>query len=116
MRISNMAIHFQQYLRVASLYNYYDPIEAYSKLYEGIQSSALVYESPKRDPPGVCDLVVLVQGPDKGRIGILNDVVVKLDKYSQSSGIRPIKVVPKLWAGKRLGEQEPDAAFLIPRS
>lgn len=121
---SNMAIHFDRFLRVGSLYDYYDPIEDYSKLYEGIPSSALVYKSPKRDPPGVRDLVVMVQGPDKGRIGILigilndgsNDVVVKLDKYSQSSGIRPIKVVPKLWAGKRLGEQEPDAAFLIPRS
>ena len=39
--------------------------------------------------------------------------VVKLERYR---GMREIRVVPRSWAAKRLGEQDPDDVFLIPRS
>ena len=38
---------------------------------------------------------------------------VKLDRYR---GIREIRVVNRSWAGKRLGEQDPDDVFLIPQT
>ena len=41
-----------------------------------------------------------------------NTCVVKLDKFR---GMREIRVVPRTWAAKRLGEQDPDDVFLIPR-
>lgn len=40
---------------------------------------------------------------------------MKLDRSRSKSGIREIRVVPRLWAAKRLGEQDPDDVFLIPR-
>lgn len=88
-----MSLHFDRYLHAGGLYPYYD-------------SSVLV----------------LCKGPDKGKTGILigiypptesaNDCIVKLDEYR---GMREILVVPRSWAAKRLGEQAPDAVFLIPR-
>ena len=45
--------------------------------------------------------------------GNANDnTVVKLDRVR---GMREIRVVPRAWAAKRLGEQDPDDVFLIPR-
>ena len=61
-----------------------------------------------------------VKGPDTGKTGIVigiypddtNQFVVKLDRIR---GMREIRVVPRNWAAKRLGVQDPDEAFLIPR-
>jgi hypothetical protein len=41
-----------------------------------------------------------------------NRSVVKLDRYK---GMREIRVVANSWVAKRLGEQDPDDVFLIPR-
>jgi len=41
-----------------------------------------------------------------------NNCVVKLDRFR---GLREIRVVSRDWVGKRLGEQDPDDVFLIPR-
>ena len=119
---ADMSLHFDRYLRTGGLYTYYDngiDDDIYSK---GTSESALVYSDPVKDPAEVCDLVVLCKGPDKGKTGILigiypdtdttNDCVVKLDEYR---GMREILVVPRTWAAKRLGEQSPDAVFMIPR-
>mmetsp|Transcript_28593 Transcript_28593/g.42281 ORF Transcript_28593/g.42281 Transcript_28593/m.42281 type:complete len:356 (-) Transcript_28593:382-1449(-) len=120
---SDMALHFDRYLNVGNLYTYQDDIIDREALYKGIEDSALVFADPKKDPPAVRDLIVLTKGPDKGRTGILiaiyndgsDNVVAKLDKYRSTSFIREIRVVPKLWAAKRIGEQDPDEVFLIPR-
>ena len=70
--------------------------------------------------PLVRDLVVLIKGPEKGKTGIVigkyadgsNKSVVKLDRFK---GMREIRVVNNDWVAKRLGEQDPDDVFLIPR-
>lgn len=118
---ADMSLHLDRYLRVGGLYTYYDSVVDNEVLFKGY-NDALVYSDPVKDPAEVRDLVVLCRGPDKGKTGILigvyppteksSNCVVKLDKYR---GMREIRVVPRSWAAKRLGEQAPDAVFLIPR-
>lgn len=152
---SDMSLHFDRYLHVGGLYTYYDDLVSTEPYFKGITDDALIYSDPVKDPAEVRDLIVLCQGPDKGKTGIVigiypdgrNYCVVKLDRIkvrftltciggrvSQglsilfcswravvvvslliSQGMREIKVVPRLWAAKRLGEQDPDDVFLIPR-
>lgn len=95
---SNMAIHFDRYLKAGNLYTYVDPLVSTEPLFEKV-SDALVYSNPKTDPPEIRDLVILCQGPDKGKTGIVigifpdtKNVVVKLDRFSKTSPIREIKV------------------------
>jgi hypothetical protein len=115
-----MALHFDRYLHVGGLYTYYDDSVSMEPFFNGISEDSLVYDDPKKHPSEVRDLIVLVKGPDKGKTGIVigvypdgsNNCVVKLDKFK---GMREIRVVSRLWAAKRLGEQDPDAVFLIPR-
>mmetsp|Transcript_3655 Transcript_3655/g.7093 ORF Transcript_3655/g.7093 Transcript_3655/m.7093 type:complete len:202 (+) Transcript_3655:584-1189(+) len=117
---ADMSLHFDRYMQVGGLYTYYDDIVSNEKYFKGIKPSSLVYSDPRKDPPDVRDLIILVKGPDMGRTGIMigkysdgsNNVSVKLDRFK---GMRPIRVVPKAWAAKRLGEQDPDDVFLIPR-
>ena len=117
---ADMSLHFDRYLRTGGLYPYYDSSvenEAFSKG----NNDALVYSDPVKDPAEIRDLVVVCKGPDKGRTGILigikpptesdDNCIIKLDEYR---GMREILVVPRAWAAKRLGEQAPDAVFLIP--
>lgn len=121
---SEMALHYDRYLHTGDLYTYDDPLISTEPLYQGFKDTELVYADPKKDPAEVRDLIVLVKGPDKGKTGIVigiyrdgsNSCVVKLDKYRSKYGIREIRVVPTVWVGKRLGEQDPDEVFLIPRN
>jgi hypothetical protein len=121
-----MSLHLDRYLRVGGLYTYYDSVID-NELFFRDYDDALVYSDPVKDPAEVRDLVVLCKGPDKGKTGIViglypkndaddnnvtSDCVVKLDRYR---GMREIRVVPRSWAAKRLGEQDPDDVFLIPR-
>jgi hypothetical protein len=116
-----MSLHLDRFLRVGGLYTYYDSVVDNEALYKEY-NDALVYSDPVKDPAEIRDLVVLCHGPDKGKTGILigvlpqteksHNCVVKLDRYR---GMREIRVVPRSWAAKRLGEQAPDDVFLIPR-
>ncbi len=116
---ADMSLHFDRYLRVGGLYTYYDSVIDNEPLFQEY-NDALVYSDPIKDPAEVRDLIVLCKGPDKGKTGIViglypegaNNCVVKLDKFR---GMREIRVVPRAWAAKRLGEQDPDDVFLIPR-
>lgn len=117
---SEMSLHFDRYLRVGGLYTYYDDMVSTEPYYRGFADDTLVYANPKKDPPLVRDLVILIKGPDKGKTGILigmyqdgsNRSVIKLDRYK---GMREIRVVSNSWVAKRLGEQDPDDVFLIQR-
>ena len=117
---SDMSLHFDRYLRVGGLYTFYDDNVTLEPYYAGNENS-LVYADPKKDPALVRDLIVLIQGPEKGKTGIViglymdgsDACAVKLDR---TKGIREIRVVPRSWAAKRLGEQDPDDVFLLPRS
>lgn len=117
---AEMSLHLDRYLRVGGLYTYYDDVVSLEPFYKNIKDDALVYANPRKDPPLVRDLIVLITGPDKGKTGIVlgmyqdgsNKSVIKLDRYK---GIREIRVVPNNWVAKRLGEQDPDDVFLIPR-
>lgn len=118
---SDMSLHLDRYLRVGGLYTFYDENVDLEKYYSGVADTSLVYADPGKDPALVRDLVVLIKGPEKGRTGIVigiyqdgsNNCAVKLDR---NRGIREIRIVPQSWAAKRLGEQDPDDVFLIPRS
>lgn len=115
---SDMSLHLDRYLRVGGLYTYYDDTISLEPYYKGISESSLVYSDPKKDPPEVRDLVIMANGPDKGKTGIVigiyrdgsSRVAVKLDRFK---GMREIRVVPATWVAKRLGEQDPDDVFLI---
>jgi hypothetical protein len=117
---ADMSLHFDRYLHVGGLYTYYDDLISTEPYFQGISDDALVFADPKKDPPLVRDLVVLIQGPEKGKTGIVigmypdgsNKTVVKLDRYK---GMREIRIVSNQWVAKRLGEQDPDDVFLIPR-
>ena len=117
---SEMSLHLDRYLRVGGLYTYYDDMISTEPYFKGISDEALVFANPRKDPPLVRDLVILIQGPDKGKTGIVigmyqdgsNKSVIKLDRYK---GMREIRVVSNSWVAKRLGEQDPDDVFLIPR-
>jgi len=116
---ADMSLHLDRYLRVGGLYTYYDSVIDNEPLF-ALYKDVLVYADPIKDPAQVRDLIVLCKGPEKGKTGILlgiyqdgsNNCVVKLDRYR---GMREIRVVPQTWAAKRLGEQDPDDVFLIPR-
>mmetsp|Transcript_7645 Transcript_7645/g.15731 ORF Transcript_7645/g.15731 Transcript_7645/m.15731 type:complete len:374 (+) Transcript_7645:88-1209(+) len=118
---ADMSLHFDRYLRVGGLYSFYDDLISTEPYFKGISDSDLVFANPTKDPPLVRDLVVLIKGPEKGKTGILigkypdgsQKMVVKLDRYK---GMREIRVVQNSWVAKRLGEQDPDDVFLIPRS
>lgn len=117
---SDMSLHFDRYLHVGGLYTYYDATITNEPYFKGISESSLVFADPKRDPPLVRDLIVLIKGPDMGKTGILigkysdgsNNCIVKLDRFM---GLREIRVVDNKWVAKRLGEQDPDDVFLIRR-
>jgi hypothetical protein len=117
---SDMSLHFDRYLRVGGLYTYYDDTISLEPYFQGISDTALVYADPRKDPPLVRDLVVIIKGPDKGKTGIVtgkymdgsDKCVVKLDRFK---GMREIRLLPNAWVAKRLGEQDPDDVFLIPR-
>jgi hypothetical protein len=115
---ADMSLHLDRYLHVGGLYTYYDDLISTEPYFS--DQDALIYADPKRDPPLVRDLVVLIKGPDKGKTGIVigiyadgsNKMVVKLDRFKS---LREIKLVANSWVAKRLGEQAPDDVFLIPR-
>ena len=117
---SEMSLHFDRYMRVGGIYTYYDDTISNEPYFRGISEDSLVYANPKKDPPLVRDLVILIRGPDKGKTGIVigqyadgsEKSVIKLDRYKE---MREIRVVPNQWVAKRLGEQDPDDVFLIPR-
>jgi len=122
---ADMSLHLDRYLRVGGLYSYYDSSNVALDINnKNISDSSLVYADPILEPAEVRDLVVMAQGPDKGRTGILlgiypeptagkNECVVKFERYK---GMREIRVVPRSWVAKRLGEQSPDDVFFIASS
>jgi len=117
---SDMSLHFDRYLHVGGLYTYYDATVTNEDYYKGIAIDTLVFSDPKKDPAEVRDLIVLAKGPDMGKTGIVigiypdgsNKCVVKLDRFK---GLREIRVISREFVAKRIGEQEPDDVFLIPR-
>lgn len=117
---SDMSLHFDRYLHVGGLYTYYDATVTNEEYFKGVSQDSLVYSDPAKDPAEVRDLVVIAKGPDMGKTGIVigiykdgsNKCVVKMDRFK---GLREIRVVPREFVAKRLGEQDPDDVFLIPR-
>eukprot|EP00551_Chaetoceros_affinis_P013271 CAMPEP_0203685370 /NCGR_PEP_ID=MMETSP0090-20130426/48514_1 /ASSEMBLY_ACC=CAM_ASM_001088 /TAXON_ID=426623 /ORGANISM="Chaetoceros affinis, Strain CCMP159" /LENGTH=331 /DNA_ID=CAMNT_0050554561 /DNA_START=181 /DNA_END=1172 /DNA_ORIENTATION=+ len=105
---SDASLHFDRYLHVGGLYTYYDATITNENFFKDVSPDSLVHSNPATDPALVRDLVVLIKGPDMGKTGIVigmysdgsNNCVVKLDRYM---GFREIRVVPNLWAAKRLG-------------
>jgi len=86
---SDMSLHFDRYLHVGGLYTYYDATISNEEYFKGIAKDSLVFADPKKDPALVRDLIVIVQGPDMGKTGIVigiypdgsENCVVKLDRF-----------------------------------
>jgi len=118
---SKMSVHYDRYLHVGGLYTYYDATVSNEKYFKGISQDALVYANPAKDPPLVRDLIVITRGKDMGKTGIVigiypdgsSQTVVKYDRYK---GLREIAILPSDLVAKRVGEQDPDDVFLIPRN
>ena len=53
---SDMALHFDRYLRVGGLYTFYDDTVSLEPYYNGLPDSTLVYADPRKDPALVRDL------------------------------------------------------------
>mmetsp|Transcript_5746 Transcript_5746/g.8363 ORF Transcript_5746/g.8363 Transcript_5746/m.8363 type:complete len:321 (-) Transcript_5746:45-1007(-) len=117
---SDMSVHLDRYMRVGGIYTYYDEKISNEAYFAAVPDSALVYVDPAKELAEVRDLVIMSKGEDKGKTGIVIGIypdgskkcVVKFDRFK---GMREVKIVPLDWAAKRLGEQDPDDVFLIPR-
>lgn len=110
---ARISLSYDRYLKAGNLYQTYDPLTSTAKLYEGISDKSLVYIPQSKEMPQTRDAVLIMQGPDKGRTGMLIGVeqtdptlkkkaIVKLD--NQATGVREIKVMPFGLIAKRLDE------------
>ena len=110
---ARISLSYDRYLKAGNLYQTYDPLTSTAKLYEGISDKSLVYIPQSKEMPQTRDAVLIMQGPDKGRTGMLIGVeqtdptlkkkaIVKLDNLA--TGVREIKVMPFGLIAKRLDE------------
>eukprot|EP01083_Nonionella_stella_P112480 330924_1 len=84
---------------------------------DGSSQTVVKYDRYK----GLRDLIVITRGKDMGKTGIVigiypdgsSQTVVKYDRYK---GLREIAILPSDLVAKRVGEQDPDDVFLIPRN
>lgn len=94
---ARMSIAYDHYLKAGDLYSEYEGNMENTDAYYDRQSNMLSYTNPTLnfiapsiEAPGLQDEVVLLKGPDKGRIGVVlwifkdekfsNNIVVKLNK------------------------------------
>eukprot|EP00929_Paragymnodinium_shiwhaense_P101228 TRINITY_DN64167_c0_g1_i1.p1 TRINITY_DN64167_c0_g1~~TRINITY_DN64167_c0_g1_i1.p1 ORF type:complete len:439 (+),score=100.43 TRINITY_DN64167_c0_g1_i1:97-1413(+) len=68
---ADVSLSFDRYAKAGDLYEGRDPVVSTAVLYSGIANRELNYLSPKKSPPRVKDLVLVLDGPDKGRTGTM---------------------------------------------
>eukprot|EP00929_Paragymnodinium_shiwhaense_P082236 TRINITY_DN43289_c0_g1_i1.p1 TRINITY_DN43289_c0_g1~~TRINITY_DN43289_c0_g1_i1.p1 ORF type:complete len:765 (-),score=190.42 TRINITY_DN43289_c0_g1_i1:688-2982(-) len=112
---AKMSLSYDRYLKAGNLYAGYDPVASTTVYFEGIDEKLLTYQRLALGQPHVRDEVLVIQGPDKGKVGKViwlgNDgdprkpitAVVKLEansqlgKFGASSGVKEVKAYPYKW-------------------
>ncbi|CAE8718795.1 unnamed protein product, partial [Polarella glacialis] len=124
---AEMSLSYDRYLKAGNLYAGYDPVTSTTVFYEGIEDSRLVYTPLSLEQPRIRDEVLVIQGPDKGKVGQviwlgkqgpdfddpgkITTATVKLSPNPILSGgtgpgIREVKAYPYSWiAVTRTSEQ-----------
>lgn len=66
---ADMSLAYDRYLKAGNLYEGYDPVTSTTVFYDGIDDRQLVYTPITLEQPRIRDEVLVIQGPDKGKIG-----------------------------------------------
>ena len=114
---AELSVAYDHYLKAANLYEGYDPLTSTEVLYRGVEDSQLNFTPIAVQKPAIRDEVLVIRGPDKGKMGRviwLYDgltATVKLEPNpllggSQMKGVREVKSFPQTWiALTRTNEQ-----------
>ena len=114
---AELSVAYDHYLKAAALYEGYDPMTSTEVLYKDVTDSQLVYTPVAVQKPAIRDEVLVIRGPDKGKMGRVIwmydglTATVKLEPNpllggSQMKGIREVKSFPQSWiALTRTNEQ-----------
>mmetsp|Transcript_31765 Transcript_31765/g.69435 ORF Transcript_31765/g.69435 Transcript_31765/m.69435 type:complete len:719 (+) Transcript_31765:67-2223(+) len=131
---AQVSLAYDRYLKAGNLYTGYDPVTSTTVFFEGIDERQLVYTPLSLDQPRIRDEVLVIQGPDKGKVGRviwlgrkdgLEDgkiltAVVKLDpnptlgSLGLASGVKEVKAYPYTWiAGTRSASENYAKDWLV---
>lgn len=111
---AEMSLAYDRYLKAGSLYSGYDPVTSTTVFYDQIPESMLVYTPITLEQARIRDEVLVIQGPDKGKVGRViwlgrNPVdaakdpgqvataTVKLDSNPFLGYVREVKAYPYSW-------------------
>eukprot|EP00933_Yihiella_yeosuensis_P037863 TRINITY_DN31862_c0_g1_i1.p1 TRINITY_DN31862_c0_g1~~TRINITY_DN31862_c0_g1_i1.p1 ORF type:complete len:720 (-),score=113.93 TRINITY_DN31862_c0_g1_i1:85-2214(-) len=128
---ADMSLAYDRYLKAGNLYAGYDPVTSTTVFYEGIDDKQLVYTPLSLEQPRIRDEVLVIQGPDKGKVGKviwlgrngekdkdpgqISTATVKLSPNpllsgNVGAGIREVKAYPYSWIAVTRTTQE---SFLL---
>eukprot|EP00929_Paragymnodinium_shiwhaense_P053233 TRINITY_DN26648_c0_g1_i1.p1 TRINITY_DN26648_c0_g1~~TRINITY_DN26648_c0_g1_i1.p1 ORF type:complete len:787 (-),score=113.08 TRINITY_DN26648_c0_g1_i1:285-2513(-) len=112
------SLAYDRYLKAGDLYTGYDPVTSTTVFFENIDERSLVYQRLSLGQPGIRDEVLVIQGPDKGKVGKviwlgrqdekdlqspIVTAVVKLESnptmgnLGGSAGVKEVKAYPYAW-------------------
>jgi len=105
---AQLSLAYDRYMKAGALYDGYDPITSTEKFYVGINDKSLRFIPQLERRPEIRDKVLLISGPDKGKVGTLIGVergpkesgIVKLDNTVGTT--KEIKLVPYASIAKTL--------------
>jgi len=110
------SLAYDRFLKAGDLYTGYDPVTSTTVFFNAVYDSGLQYTPVALEQPRIRDEVLVLQGPDKGKVGqviwlgrqdgsLESEVltaVVKLDPNSvlgvgDKTGVREVKAYPYSW-------------------
>lgn len=105
---AEMSVAYDRYLKAAALYEGYDPMTSTEVLYKDVTDAQLVYTPSAVQKPAVRDEVLVIRGPDKGKMGRVIwlygqlTATVKLEPNpllggSEVRSFREVKSFPQSW-------------------
>ncbi|CAE7272463.1 PET8 [Symbiodinium pilosum] len=120
------SLSYDRYLKAGDLYTGYDPVTSTTVFFQNVSDSQLQYTPLALQQPQIRDEVLVLQGPDKGKVGRIiwlgrengEDLdskvltaVVKLEPnpvlgQSKSGGVREVKAYPYSWLVMTRGSDE----------
>ncbi|CAE7925285.1 PET8, partial [Symbiodinium necroappetens] len=120
------SLSYDRYLKAGDLYSGYDPVTSTTVFFQNVSDSQLQYTPVALSQPQIRDEVLVLQGPDKGKVGRIiwlgreNEkdldskvltAVVKLEPnpvlgQSRSGGVREVKAYPYSWLVMTRGSNE----------
>ncbi|CAE7336664.1 PET8 [Symbiodinium natans] len=120
------SLSYDRYLKAGDLYTGYDPVTSTTVFFQNVSDSQLQYTPLALQQPQIRDEVLVLQGPDKGKVGRIIwlgrengedlgskvlSAVVKLEPnpelgQSRSGGVREVKAYPYSWLVMTRGSKE----------